>query len=99
MLTLKFAMGYSGLSRVSTIRYVRPAWRNQGLSRAALFEVQRFCETVGVRTITIKVDHNNGPDQRVYRRAGFAKFADRQRLTLAFAASAHTPMMLPWPMK
>jgi GNAT superfamily N-acetyltransferase len=89
VLTLKYAMEYGGLVGCLDDLYVKPGWRNKGLSTAALVEVRRFCETSGIRAITVEVGHNNGPAQTVYRRVGFAEAADRQLLTLALAAPAH----------
>ena len=89
VLTLKYAMEYSGLVACLDDLYVKPDWRNQGLSTGALEEVRDFCEQVGIRALTVEVGHNNGPAQAVYRRAGFAEAADRQLLALALAAPTH----------
>jgi GNAT superfamily N-acetyltransferase len=89
VLTLKYAMEYGGVVACLDDLYVQPSWRNQGLSRAALCEVRRFCEGSGIRALTVEVSHNNGPAQSVYRRVGFAECADRQVLALALAAPAH----------
>jgi GNAT superfamily N-acetyltransferase len=89
VLTLKYAMEYGGLVACLDDLYVKPGWRNKGLSTTALVEVRRFCETSCIRAITVEVGHNNGPAQTVYRRVGFAEAADRQLLTLALAAPAH----------
>lgn len=91
VLTLKFAMEYGGLVACLDDLYVQPGWRNKGLSTAALLEVRSFCEAAGIRAITVEVGHNNGPAQKVYRRAGFTEPADRQLLTLAIAAPTHIP--------
>jgi hypothetical protein len=40
VLTLKFAMEYGGLVACLDDLYVQPAWRNKGLSTAALLEVR-----------------------------------------------------------
>jgi RimJ/RimL family protein N-acetyltransferase len=55
----------------------------------AFFEIRSFCERLGIRAVTVEVDHNNGPAQTVYRRVGFAEAADRQLLDLALAAPTH----------
>lgn len=89
VLTLKFAMEYGGVVGCLDDLYVQPGWRNKGLSTAALLEVRSFCETAGIRAITVEVGHNNSPAQKVYRRVGFAEPVDRQLLTLALAAPAH----------
>jgi ribosomal protein S18 acetylase RimI-like enzyme len=89
VLTLKFAMEYGGLAACLDDLYVKPAWRNQGLSTAALLEVRSFCEKAGIRAVTVEVGYNNGPAQTVYRRIGFTELADRQLLALALAAPTH----------
>ncbi len=89
VLTLKYAMEYSGLVACLDDLYVRPDWRNKGFSTGALVEVRNFCERVGIRALTVEVGHNNGPAQTIYRRVGFAEAADRQLLVLALAAPTH----------
>ncbi len=89
VLTLKYAMEYCGLVACLDDLYVKPGWRNKGLSTAALLEVRRFCENAGLRALAVEVGFNNGPAQKVYRRVGFAELADRQLLALAMAAPAH----------
>jgi GNAT superfamily N-acetyltransferase len=89
VLTLKYAMEYSGLVACVDDLYVKPDWRNKGLSTAALVEVRNFCDRAGIRALTVEVSHNNGPAQTVYRRVGFAEAADRQLLALALAAPTH----------
>jgi GNAT superfamily N-acetyltransferase len=89
VLTLKFAMEYGGLVACLDDLYVRPDWRNKGLSTSALVEVRNFCEGLGIRALTVEVGHKNGPAQTVYRRVGFLEVADRQLLALALAAPTH----------
>lgn len=89
VLTLRYAMEYGGLIACLDDLYVRPDWRNQGLSTRALVDVRNFCQGRGIRALTVEVGHNNGPAQTVYRRAGFAEAADRQLLALALAAPTH----------
>jgi len=89
VLTLKYAMEYGGMVACLDDLYVRPDWRNQGLSTGALVEVRSFCEGLGIRAFTVEVGHNNGPAQTVYRRAGFVEAVDRQLLALALAAPTH----------
>jgi len=89
VLTLKYAMEYSGLIACLDDLYVKPDWRNRGLSTKALIEVRNFCKQAGIRALTVEVGHNNGPAQKVYRRVGFAEAADRQLLALPLAAPTH----------
>jgi GNAT superfamily N-acetyltransferase len=88
-LTLKYAMEYCGIIACVDDLYVKPDWRNKGLSSASLVEVRNFCERIGIRALTVEVGHNNGPAQTVYRRVGFAEAADRQLLVLVLAAPTH----------
>jgi GNAT superfamily N-acetyltransferase len=89
VLTLKYAMEYGGLVACLDDLYVKPDWRNKGLSTSALVEVRDFCEGAGIRALTVEVGYNNGPAQTVYRRVGFAEAAGRQLLALALAAPTH----------
>jgi GNAT superfamily N-acetyltransferase len=89
VLTLRYAMEYSGLIACLDDLYVKREWRNKGLSTSALIEVRNFCERIGIRALTVEVGHSNDPAQTVYRRAGFAEAQDRQLLALPLAAPAH----------
>jgi GNAT superfamily N-acetyltransferase len=89
VLTLKYAMEYSGLIACLDDLYVQPNWRNKGLSTAALVELRGFCERAGIRAVTVEVGLDNGPAQRVYRRIGFTEGANRQLLALALGAPSH----------
>jgi len=89
VLTLRYAMEYSGLIACLDDLYVKPEWRNRGLSTGALTEVRNFCEQAGIRALTVEVGHNNGPAQKVYRRVGFAEAVDRQLLALPLAPPTH----------
>jgi GNAT superfamily N-acetyltransferase len=85
VLTLKFTMEYSGFVVCLDDLYVAPEWRSQGLGTQALMEVLTFCETAGIRSLTVEVGHDNGPAQTVYRRTGFTEAAARQLLALELA--------------
>jgi GNAT superfamily N-acetyltransferase len=89
VLTLRFAMEYGGLIACLDDLYVKPGWRNRGLSTGALMEVRKFCESSGIRALTVEADPNNSPAQTVYRRIGFAEAVGRQLLELTLAAPAH----------
>jgi GNAT superfamily N-acetyltransferase len=89
VLTLRFGMEYGGLMACLDDLFVVPHSRNKGLSTKALAEVRDFCETVGIRAITVEVGFKNAPAQAVYRRLGMAEAADRQLLALALARPTH----------
>jgi ribosomal protein S18 acetylase RimI-like enzyme len=89
VLTVKFAMEYAGRVGCLDDLYVRSAFRNSGLASAALLELRSVCEATGIRALTVEVAFDNGPAQKVYRRAGFTEAANRQLLSLALAAPAH----------
>ncbi len=89
VLTLKYAMEYGGMVACLDDLYVKPDWRNKGLSTGALIEVRDFCQKAGIRALTVEVGHSNGPAQTVYRRVGFAEAAGRQLLALELAAPTH----------
>lgn len=89
VLTLRYGMEYGGLIACLDDLYVKPDYRNRGLSTAALTEVRNLCERVGIRAMTVEVGYQNAPAQTVYRRAGFADAEGRQLLALGLAAPTH----------
>jgi GNAT superfamily N-acetyltransferase len=89
VLTFRYAMEYGGLIGCLDDLYVKPDWRNRGLSTGALVEARNFCEKADIRALTVEVGHNNGPAQTVYRRVGFAETAGRLLLALALAPPTH----------
>lgn len=88
VLTLRFGMEYGGLMACLDDLFVRAAFRNAGLSTAALTEVRTFCHQLGIRALTVEVGSDNAPAQTVYRRTGFVE-TDRQLLTLQLADPTH----------
>jgi ribosomal protein S18 acetylase RimI-like enzyme len=89
VVTFRFGMEYGGLMACLDDLYVRPEFRNKGLSTAALDHVRAFCEELGIRAITVEVAPNNVPAQRVYRRLGLTEASGRQLLVLPLSKPAH----------
>ena len=89
VLTLKFAMEYGGLSACLDDLFALKAFRNKGLSQAALEELRGFCRERSICAVTVEVGTENPAAQRVYRRAGFVELEGRQLLGLALAAPSH----------
>lgn len=89
VVTLRFAMEYGGLVGCLDDLFVRPTYRNQGISRRALEEIREFCRPAGIRAMMVEVSPDNGPAQAVYRGAGFKDAPDRQVLYLELAEPAH----------
>lgn len=89
VLTLRYAMEYGGFIACLDDLFVRPDWRNQGLSTAALAELRRFCKTTGIRALTVEVGSNNSPAKKVYQKTGFEEAAERRLLALPLAAPTH----------
>jgi ribosomal protein S18 acetylase RimI-like enzyme len=54
-----------------------------------LVRVRDFCQSMGIRAITVEVGHNNGAAQTVYRRLGLVEIPDRQLLALALVNPTH----------
>ena len=88
VLTLKYAMEYGGMIGCLDDLFVKPAFRNRGLSSEALRQVRTFCKQSGTRALTVEVGRDNGPAQTVYRRTGFEEM-DRQLLTLPLDDPSH----------
>lgn len=89
VLTIRYAMEYGGAIACLDDLYVKPAWRNRGLSTAALIHIRDFCEKINIRALTVEVGADNGAAQAVYRRAGFSEAGSRQLLSLPLVAPTH----------
>jgi GNAT superfamily N-acetyltransferase len=83
VLTLKYGMEYCGFMACIDDLFVRPPFRNLGLSTAALKEVCAFCKSHQIRAVTVEVGYDNGAAQTVYRRTGLIELENRQLLALA----------------
>jgi GNAT superfamily N-acetyltransferase len=88
VLTLGYSMEYGGRDAYVDDLFVRRSFRNAGLGTAALEEVRKFCQRIGVRALHLELARDNHPAQVVYRRAGFVD-TDRQLLTLELAEPTH----------
>ena len=55
VVTVRYAMEYGGLIGCLDDLYVRPSWRNRGLSTSALAEIAQFCGNAGLRALTVSV--------------------------------------------
>jgi GNAT superfamily N-acetyltransferase len=89
VVTFCYSMEYGGTKAFLDDLYVQLAYRNAGLSTNALAGIRSHCEEIGVRAISVEVGPDNGPAQKVYRRAGFEPVPDRQFLTLSLASATH----------
>jgi ribosomal protein S18 acetylase RimI-like enzyme len=72
---LGFSVEYGGYDSFIDEFYVRPAFRRQGLGRAALAHAERYLRDHGVRTIHLEVDRRNDAARGLYRRLGFVDHA------------------------
>jgi ribosomal protein S18 acetylase RimI-like enzyme len=89
LVTFKFAMEYAGMIACIDDLFVLQAFRNRGLSTAALEEIRQSCEENQLRGMTVEVANDNVAAQKVYRRIGFETLENRQSLGLALAEPAH----------
>jgi ribosomal protein S18 acetylase RimI-like enzyme len=53
---------------------VRPAWRGRGVAQSLLVECIAQARAAGVHTLTLSVTVGNESAQRLYDRAGFARY-------------------------
>ena len=67
---------------------MRPAFRGRGLAAAALDEVRRTAEALGVRALLVEVGPDNDTAQRVYQRIGLDD-TGHVLLALPLAAPVH----------
>jgi len=88
VITLGFGMEYGGLSATLDDMFIRPAFRGQGLGKAALVHVRDACREAKVRSMHVEVARDNDPAQAVYRHVGF-RDTDRQLLYLELAEPTH----------
>ncbi len=89
LVTFKFAMEYAGMIACIDDLFVLAAYRNRGLSTAALEEIRAYCEENQLRGMTVEVGGDNAPAQKVYRRVGFQTLENRQLLGLSLGQPAH----------
>lgn len=89
VVTFVFAMEHGGTAAVVDDLYVRPEARGEGLGTAALAEVRRVCEGLGVRALRVEVGLGNEVARKVYRRVGFAPLPDHGLMQLQLAPPSH----------
>ena len=70
VLTVSFSMEYGGLRGFVDDLFVRRGFRGRGLAAAALDELRRTAEDLGVRALLVEVGPENDTARRVYRRIG-----------------------------
>jgi GNAT superfamily N-acetyltransferase len=87
--TVRFGMEHAGLVACIDDLYVQPRFRRRGLAGRALAELRSWCESIGVRAMTVEVGPDNVAARAAYRRFGMTAATDRLLLTLALARPAH----------
>ena len=88
VLTVSFSMEYGGLRGFVDDLFVRTGFRGRGLAAAALAELRRTAEALGVRALLVEVGPHNDTAQRVYRRIGLDD-TGHVLLSLPLAAPVH----------
>ncbi|HEV7589139.1 MAG TPA: GNAT family N-acetyltransferase [Longimicrobium sp.] len=88
VLTVSFSMEYGGLRGFIDDLFVRSAFRGRGLAAAALAELRRTAEALGVRALLVEVGPDNDTARRVYRRIGLED-SGHVLLSLPLAAPVH----------
>jgi ribosomal protein S18 acetylase RimI-like enzyme len=89
LVTFKFAMEYAGMIACIDDLFVLQAFRNRGLSTAALEEIRQHCEENQLHGMTVEVANDNAAAQKVYRRIGLKTLENRELLGLTLANPAH----------
>lgn len=90
VVTLCYTMTYGGLSAVIDDFFIQPAFRGQGLGKAALAEVRDLCARSSVRAMLVTTGPDNAPALAVLRKIGFGE-TDHSYLTLELADPTHAP--------
>ena len=88
VVTLVYGMEYGGLMAFVDDFFVRPAFRNSGLGKAALEAAMDALSMLAVRAVSVEVAGDNDPALAVYGHAGF-EMTDRKLMILALAAPTH----------
>jgi GNAT superfamily N-acetyltransferase len=88
VLTVSFSMEYGGLRGFVDDLFVRPEFRGRGLAAAALAELRRTAEALGVRALLVEVGPDNHTARRVYQRIGLED-TGHVLLSLPLAAPVH----------
>ena len=88
VLTVSFSMEYGGLRGFVDDLFVRPGFRGRGLAAAALAELRRTAEEMGVRALLVEVGPQNDIARRVYQRIGLED-TGHVLLSLPLAAPVH----------
>ncbi|SOD03741.1 L-amino acid N-acyltransferase YncA [bacterium JGI 053] len=88
VLTVSFSMEYGGLRGFVDDLFVRPGFRGRGLAAAALAELRRTAEALGVRALLVEVGPDNDTARRVYQRLGLED-TGHVLLSLPLAAPVH----------
>ena len=89
VVTFGFAMEYGGMAATVDDFFVRPEARGEGLGKAALAEVRRACEGLGMRALRVEVGVDNPAARAVYRSAGFESLPDRGVMAAPLAPPTH----------
>ena len=88
VLTVSFSMESGGLRGFVDDLFVRPGFRGRGLAAAALAELRRAAEELGVRALLVEVGPDNDTARRVYQRIGLED-TGHVLLSLPLAAPVH----------
>jgi ribosomal protein S18 acetylase RimI-like enzyme len=80
VLTVRFSMEYGGLDAFIDDLFIRPAYRRQGLGRAALRALFDECDRRQVLAVHVEVGRDNVGAQALYRSYGLEPQSDRRQM-------------------
>jgi ribosomal protein S18 acetylase RimI-like enzyme len=80
VLTVRFSMEYGGLDAFIDDLFIRPAYRRQGLGRAALKALFDECERRQVLAVHVEVGSDNIGAKALYRSYGLEPQSDRRQM-------------------
>lgn len=80
VLTVRFAMEYSGLEGYSDDLYVRPAVRRQGAAHALLEALFADCRQRGAKAVLVEVGQSNTAAQQLYASFGLRGWTDNREV-------------------
>lgn len=80
ILAFSYSFEYGGFNAFLDELYIKPAFRNKGLSKVAMQFVIREAKTLGIQTLHLEVEKHNEKARKIYKEWGFT---DKDRLLLS----------------
>jgi GNAT superfamily N-acetyltransferase len=80
ILAFSYSFEYGGINAFIDELYIKPGYRNKGLSKTALEFVLKEAKALGIQTLHLEVEKHNKKARNIYTQWGFT---DKDRLLLS----------------